>query len=191
MQKLFDLFPKWLAVLGLSVLILPIAFSHPIPDIPVRSSFAEDGNATIQVEVDPRCFAPDPLHEPYLVKADLETMKEAEKAKLFSQTEGFITKFIGLRATPNGALQPAFDLRFTAFGDEELTDGSPSNTPVVITGECKVDASRWNEYQVASGKEIPFSVQVINVVRGKKQPVNVLFPGEESYVLDIRDGSRK
>ena len=189
MQTIFKLFSKSLA--AASFLILPLAFSHPIPDIPVRSFFEGDGTATILVEVDPRCFASDPLHEPYLVATDLDTLEEAEKSKLFSQTQRFIAEFIGLRATPGGALQPTFDLRFTTFGDVGLTADSPALTPVVITGECKVDASQWEEYQVASGKKIPFSVNVINVVKGKEQPANVLFPGEKSYVLNVRDGSRK
>ena len=177
-------------VLVVSILIPLGAFAHPIPDIPVRSFFDSDGGATIQVEVDPRCFAPDPLNEPYLVTAALQSMEVEEKAQLFSRTKGFIARLITLRATPGGPLQPAFDLRFTAFGDEELTAGSPDSTPVVITAECKIDASDWEEYQVASGKEMPFSVQVINVVKGERQPLNVLFPGEESQVLDLQDGLR-
>ncbi len=178
-------------VLVVSILIPLRAFSHPIPDIPVRSFFASDGTATIQVEVDPRCFTPDPLHEPYLVMAALQTMKEEKKAQLFSRTKRFIARLITLRATPGGPFQPAFDLRFTAFADEELTAGSPDSTPVVITAECKIDASDWEGYQVASGKEMPFSVQIINVVKGEQQPLNVLFPGEESYKLDLRDGSQE
>ena len=177
-------------VLVVSILIPLGAFAHPIPDIPVRSFFDSDGGATIQVEVDPRCFAPDPLNEPYLVTAALQSMEVEEKAQLFSRTKGFIARLITLRTAPGGPLQPAFDLRFTAFGDEELTAGSPDSTPVVITAECKIDASDWEEYQVASGKEMPFSVQVINMVKGERQPLNVLFPGEESQVLDLRDGLR-
>lgn len=177
-------------VLVVSILIPLRAFSHPIPDIPVRSFFAGDGTATIQVEVDPRCFAPDPLNEPYLMKAVFQTMEEEEKARLFSLTKQFIARLITLRATPGGSLQPEFDLRFTAFGDEELTAGLPWDTPVAIKAECKVDASHWEDYQVASVKEMPFSVQVINVVKGERQPLQVLFPGEKSRALDLRDGLR-
>ncbi len=178
-------------VLMVSILIPLRAFSHPIPDIPVRSFFAGDGTATIQVEVDPRCFAPDPLHEPYLMKAVLQAMGGGGKAQLFSRTKELIARLITLRATPDGPFQPEFDLRFTAFGDEELTARLPWDTPVVITGESKVDASHWEDFQVASRKEMPFSVQVINMVKGERQPLQVLFPGEESRALDLRDGLKK
>ncbi len=179
-------------VVLVATLLIPLrAFAHPVPDIPVRSFFASDGTATIQVEVDPRCFAPDPLHEPYLMVAALETMDKAEKAQLLSRAKGFIAKLITLRAKPGGPLQPAFDLRFTAFGDEELTESSRFDTTVVITGEWKIDASDWEEYQVSSAEEMPFSVQVINVVKGERQPLNVLFPGEDSRVLDLRGKSKK
>ena len=178
-------------VLLVSILIPLRAFAHPIPDIPVRSFFAADGTATIQVEVDPRCFAPDPLHEPYLMKAVFQTMDEEEKAQLFSRTKEFIARLITFRATPGGPFQPEFDLRFTAFGNEELTAGLPWDTPVAITGESKVDVSHLEEYQVASGKDMPFSVQVINVVKGERQSLQVLFPGEESRVLDLRGGLKK
>ena len=190
MAKVSDFSLKFAVAVVPSILLLPTAFSHPIPDIPVRSFFAGDGTATIQVEVDPRCFASDPLHEPYLMKAVFQTMEEEEKAQLFSQTKKFIARLITLRATPDGPLQPEFDLRFTAFGDEELTAGMPWDTPVVITGESKVDASHWEDYQVASVKEMPFSVKVINVVEGEQQSLNVLFPGEKSKVLDLRDRGR-
>lgn len=177
-------------VLVVSILIPLRAFAHPVPDIPVRSYFAGDGTATIQVEVDPRCFAPDPLHEPYLMKAVFQTMEEEEKARLFSQTKKFIARLITFRATLGEPFQPAFDLGFSAFGGEKLTAGLPWDTPVVIKAECKVDASHWEDYQVASGKEMPFSVQVINVVKGERQPLQVLFPGEESRALDLRGGLR-
>lgn len=191
MAKASDFSLKLAVAVLPSILLLPTTFSHPIPDIPVRSFFAGDGTATIQVEVDPRCFAPDPLHEPYLMKAVFQTMEEEEKAQLFSRTKKFLARFIALRATPDGPIQPEFDLRFTALGDKELTAGMPWDTPVVITGESKVDASHWEEYQVSSSKEIPFSVQVINLVEGDRQSLNVLFPGEKSKVLDLSDRSKK
>ena len=173
------------------ILINQAAFSHPIPDIPVRASFASDGTVTIQVEVDPRCFAPDPLNEPYLLIANLQRMDEEEKAKLFAQTKRFIQQNIEFRAIPGGPFQPALAIRFTSFAKEELTASSPAQTPVVITGECRVDASHWKEYQIKSMKGMPFSVQFINEVDGKEQSLNVLFPGEESYKLDLRDWSKR
>ncbi len=173
------------------ILINQAAFSHPVPDIPVRASFASDGTVTIQVEVDPRCFAPDPLNEPYLINGNLQRVDEEKKAKLFAQTKRFIQQYIEFRAEPDGPFQPALALRFTAFANEELTTSSAAQTPVVITGECRVDASHWKGYQIKSQKSIKLSVQFINDVNGKEQPLNVLFPGEESYMLDLGDWSKR
>ncbi|MGI8604432.1 MAG: hypothetical protein ACR2OZ_15770 [Verrucomicrobiales bacterium] len=57
--------------------------------------------------------------------------------------------------------------------------------PVVITAEWKTDASRWSGYQIKAKQSGKFSVRFINDVNGKEQPLNVLFPGEESYKLDL------
>jgi len=43
------------------------AFAHPVPDIPVRTFFPGDGTARVTVEIDPRCFEPDPENAPSLV----------------------------------------------------------------------------------------------------------------------------
>ena len=66
-------------------IVLPFAFflaqsvsSHPIPDVPVRSSFERDGTATIQVEIEPRCFGEDPPTAPYLFKKEFEELTAVE-----------------------------------------------------------------------------------------------------------------
>jgi hypothetical protein len=170
------------------------AVAHPEPDIPVRSSFGPDGHVTIRVEVDPRCFTRDPLNEPYLENASMQALPEGEKTELFSKAARFISEFIEFRALPMGMLRPEFKMKFTTFQNKELVwnaakpaenAAAVAQTPVVITAEWKVDASSWTGYQIKSSSKGKLGVQFINDLNGKSQALNVLFPGEESYTLDL------
>jgi hypothetical protein len=180
--------PLILAAFGQSI------FAHPIPDIPVRSSFNDDRSVTIRVEVDPRCFAADPLNEPYLDNARLLPLEREKKAELFSKAEALIKDFIEFRAQPAGRLHPEFKLKFTTFANKALiwnptrlaeSNAASAQTPVMITAEWKADASQWSGYQIKATQKGKFSVLFINSVNGKEQPLNVLFPGEQSYMLDL------
>jgi hypothetical protein len=190
--------------LGVSHLVLLAALSsgavaHPEPDVPVRSSFGPDGSVTIRVEIDPRCFTRDPLNEPYLENAAMQALPEKEKAELFSKAEKFITEFIEFRALPAGVLRPAFKMKFTTFQNKELVwnaarpaenTAATAQTPVVITAEWKIDASGWTGYQIKSSSKTRLGVQFINHLNGKSQRLNVLFPGEESYTLDLTEWAK-
>ena len=179
--------------LGLIVLCQATA-AHPIPDIPVRSVFSADGSATIRIEVDPRCFASDPLNEPYLENDRLHSLEREQKAELFRKTEAFIKDSIEFFAPPAGPVVPAFKMKFTTFANKPLpwstaraaeNPAANAQVPVVITAEWKVDASRWSGFQIKAKPTGKLSVIFLNDLNGKEQPLNVLFPGEESYRLDL------
>ena len=169
-------------------------FSHPIPDIPVRAFFSQDGVVNIRVEVDSRCFAKDPLNEPYLENAVLQAYNQEVKERLFLQAEKLIRKSIEFWMHPVGQVLPSFKMKFTSFSNKDLTwdsENPAENTtecaemPVVITAEWETDASRLSGYQIKATNEGEFSVYFINDLNGEDQPLNVLFPGEASYVLDL------
>ena len=175
-------------------LFFQTAFAHPTPDIPVRSSFGADGSVTIRVEVDPRCFAADPLNEPYLENALLQSFEQEKKAELFLRTEKLIMDSIEFWMYPVGQVLPDFKMKFSTFSNKELTWNQGdraantlqcAETPVVITAEWKTDASRLSAYQIKAKKAGKFSIRFINELSGQEQPLNVLFPGEASYKLDL------
>ena len=190
-----DLILRRMVVLSLALSAIgQSTFAHPVPDIPVRSTFGNDGSVTIRVEVDPRCFTPDPLNEPYLENARLLSLDREKKSELFSKARALIQDSIEFQAPPIGQLQPKFTLKFTTFDNIPLvwnsarladTTDPAAQTPVVLTAEWKPDASQWSGYQVKATPKGKFSVRFINFVNGKEQPLNVLFPGEESYQLDL------
>lgn len=117
-----QLLKKFVVFVPLAVLC-QMAVAHPIPDIPVRSSFSGDGPVTIRVEVDPRCFASDPLNEPYLDNARLLSLERGKKAELLSKADAFIKDSIEFRAQPTLQLQPEFKMKFTTFANCGASDG--------------------------------------------------------------------
>jgi hypothetical protein len=56
--------------------------AHAVPDIPVRTYFAQDGTFKIMVEVDPRCFSADPNTAASLLKPIYLTLPEERKSEL-------------------------------------------------------------------------------------------------------------
>jgi hypothetical protein len=142
--------------------------------------------------VDPRCFAEDPLNEPYLENALLQTFTKRQKEELFEKTKRLIRESIEFRMLPKGPVFPDFKMKFTSFSNADLTwnaDHPDENTvqcaetPAVITAEWKTEASQFSAFQIKARKEGFFSVRFINDLNGEEQPLNVLFPGEESYKL--------
>ena len=161
--------------------------AHPIPDIPVRATFKADGMVTIQVEVDPRCFVDDALNEPYFENSEMPSISKQEQERLFSEANVFILKNVDFWANPIGRISPQFSMRFTSFNGEKLAANPKEDdtTPVMITAKWETNASVWKDYWINNPKTCRFSLQFINTVQGEEQPLNVLFPGEESYMLEL------
>jgi len=170
------------------------AFAHPVPDIPVRATFLADGSATIAVEIDPRCFADQALHEPYLENAVMQARSEKEKDALTAKTKSFIVDTLGFRFDPDGAAKPVFTTAFTTLGSQALpwnAEDPDSNRqrvarlPVTITATWKLDASAVKSYRLHAKPAGKFSVQFINHIGETPQRLHVLFPGETSYRLEL------
>ena len=166
-------------------MLLPLsAAAHPVPDIRVRGDFKSDGAVKIQVDVDPRCFAEDAEHAPYLKKRDLKRMSKAQRDALFSKARKLVATTLRFHFEPRDAVELKFKCRF-----QERPDAAPDSeggVPVIILVEWqKKGPTRLIGYQLEALKAGKFSVHFLNTVCGKKQKLNVLFPGEKSYRLDL------
>ncbi len=161
-----------------------VTFAHPVPDIPVRGFFEEDGTARIQVEVDPRAFKKDPVSEPYLANWVLGESDQKEKAELIRKAGELVEKSIRFRLRPLGIVAPEFEWKFTSHGNKALEN---AEDPVMITGEWKTKIPAGIEgYQIEATKEGALSVVFVNQLKGKQvERLNVLFPGETSFLLDL------
>lgn len=189
--------PGILAAIAVAAASASFVSGHPVPDIPVRSSFEADGKGIVRVEIDPRCFAEDPLNEPYLENSVFQKFDESRRAVLKEKAAGLIAKMIEFRLHPGGKINPDFRMKFTTFDNEPLkwnAEDSSTNTaecgkrPVMITAEWSLDTSEAEGYQIAASEAAKFSIQFINFVAKQPQRLHVLFPGEESYVLPLASG---
>ena len=157
--------------------------AHPTPDVPVRARFADDGEAVIQVEVDPRCFDDDPLHAPYLTRRELDEMSPAQRRQLETRAAAFIAATIRFFFEP-AALTPEFHYTFTTHGGKPL--GPEPDTPVMVMAESRiVIPEETNAYWIEALPEGKHGVLFQNVKNGVEQRKNVLFPGETSYRLRL------
>jgi hypothetical protein len=178
-------------VLGLWVLSLcSMAVAHPIPDVPVRSTFPGDGTCGIQVEVDPRSFDLDPEIAPYLLHSALKAMPEAERVGLLSQVAEFVKKTVDFHFEPSGAFTPEFKFEFTTHNAQPLTK---DEDPVMMTGNWSGAVPTGSQgYRIAARPEGKLSVLFLNNLRGKEvSRMMVLFPKEKSFVLDLIGNSHE
>lgn len=161
--------------------------AHPLPELPVWAFFEEDGTARFEIEVDPRCFIEDPETELYMLYWYLQRCDESEKEAMFEQARTFIPTRIDLVFdSPAGVEEPKFSCRFTTLGGKALKD---LDDPVVIRAswETKLPSS-VRTYQVKAHEVGILSVLFLNHVNDQAVPrIQTLFPGEESYVLDLKE----
>lgn len=158
--------------------------AHPVPDIPVRADFQQDGSCTISIEVDPRCFATDPNAEPSLLHAVLPDMKAAARQEMFAKAKQLVMRYVEFSFAPSGSVQPDFKFHFSGHGGTELRD--PEDI-VVMTGiwhtRVPTGSTGW---QIRAMPATPLAVVFRNYQEGLEQPkFSVLFPGETSPVFDL------
>ena len=176
------------AQVAVAVLLMGrVVFSHPIPDVPVRASFDEGGALSIQVEVDPRCFEEDPNTASSVLSIQLQkTWTETEREELKVKAKDFIQKTVELYFDPGGKFIPEFKWEFTTHNNVPLKQ---ADDIVVLTGTWKSEvpeAARTYHIRAVEGGKL--SVPFLNKIRGKDvERVAVLFPGEESFKLDVAD----
>ncbi|MGB0579170.1 MAG: HupE/UreJ family protein [Limisphaerales bacterium] len=170
--------------LALLTLLLPLSvLAHPIPDIPVRTYFKSDGTAVIRVEVDPRCFVEDPEQEPYLTKRVYDLSTKEENEALVKQTREYIKKHLKFYFQPL-PIEPDFKFTFTSHDNKTPKE---SEDPIMVTGEWSTKVPKGIEgYQIECLKSGKIDVQFLNFIDGvQHQTINVLFPGEKSFLLDL------
>lgn len=171
------------AVLWGSLLPAWIAYSHPIPDIPVRTDFRGD-TASIQVEVDPRSFTDDPEDEPYLFNRVLKQFTEEEKKDLQEKAQLLIDKTVYFEFRPDQRFIPKFTFEFAGIGADELS-GDEDPVMLIGTAEVKIPSSGTG-YRIIADISGDLSVIFRNSIEGKEiERFNVLFPGESSFFLDL------
>ena len=177
-------FPLLLAFLVLAA--APNSFAHPLPELPVWASFKSDGTARFEVEVDPRCFAEDPNKELYMLHWYLQRCDDGEKEEMFEKAKAFLpTRIKQVFGPGEWAPEPLYECRFTKLGGEPLNELSD---PVVIRVTWRVTLPpEVHTYQLKAHKVGIFSVLFLNYIDDVAVPrTQTLFPGEESYVLDLK-----
>ena len=157
---------------------------HPIPDIPVIGSFDQNGSSVITVEIDTRSFADDPEEVPMLEWEAFNKLTEEEKENLLLQGKNMIQDTLLIRFNEKKWVLPSFDYNF----EKKIGGNSVEETDTfVIRGYAhrKLD-SDINSYQIRAKESAEYDVIFTNRLNGIAQKrVNVLFPGEDSFILDL------
>lgn len=166
-------------------LLYPLfCWAHPIPDLPVIGSFERNGSASITIEVDPRCFAEDPEEVPFLEKEAFAKLNSEEKKALTDQARNLIQKALRVRFGSEEWFFPEFRFEFLAKEHETIIlDGDI----VVLRGTYqRTLPSHLKTYQIKALESADYDLIFTNIVDGKPfKRVNVLWPGEESFALDL------
>ncbi len=163
-----------------------LAVAHPIPDVPVRTWFSSDGSAQFEVELDLRCFVEDPLNEPFVVNATLQTMDDAGRSELMAPALPFFAKTAKILFDPStaGETKPQFIAEFGKVGGGELID---AEDPVAVMLRWKTKIPEGvTAYRLNALESGELSVRFLNHLDGIEQKrVQVLFPGETSKPLNL------
>lgn len=159
--------------------------AHPVPDVPVRADFAHDGSWTLQVEIDPRCFEEDPNVALSVTKADLATFPQERQQMLKTQAADYVKKVVEILLDPPVPVNPAFEFEFTTHENAPLK--APEDV-VVMTGTWKTKVPEGTTgYSIKALPAGTLSVVYHNTALGKKlDRMQILFPGEDSFVLDLK-----
>lgn len=160
------------------------AFAHPLPDVPMRASFDEGGGWTLQVEVDPRCFEEDPNIALSVLNSDLATFSDERKSQLKATARDYVKRVIEIVLDPAVPVDPQFEFEFTTHENAPLK--APEDI-VVLTGTWKTKIPEGTTgYSIKALPAGTLSVLYHNTALGKKlDRFQILFPGEDSYVLDL------
>jgi hypothetical protein len=162
-----------------------LAHAHPLPEIPIHATFDGQGGLSFRTEVDPRCFEPDPNVAPSVTKADFALTPAAQQAQWKTQASDHIRKTVRFLLDGAPPLEPVFEWTFTTHENAPLAS---DDDVVVLTGTASVKLPpAATGFSIEATKTGQLSVILRNVVRGTAlERFQVLFPGETSYVLDLK-----
>jgi len=176
-------------MLKLPATLFPImaimAWSHPIPDIPVIGHFFRDGTMTIEVEIDPRCFENDPEKVPYMLKPSLEKIDPSKRQILVQQARELAADSFRCRFVPRDWFDPEFSFTFGKMGGGKLEQPEDK---VVLQGHWQTKIlPDMTGYQVHADPDTGLAIVFTNRIDGVAQKeVHVLFPDEESFILELK-----
>lgn len=173
-------FPKYFF---LFLLLFHSLQGHPIPDIPVLGAFEINGSSRILVEIDTRSFAEDPEEVPFLTKSVFDNFPNEKTKNLLLQAQEMIKNSLSIKFGNQPWFLPDFKYKFIEVDDSDAKGES------IVTIQANYDIileSNSSYYQIKSMNEAPYDLVFSNLIDGKPQKrVNVLFPGEESFKLDL------
>ncbi len=157
---------------------------HSIPEIPVRADFKSGGEVEISVEINPRNWEVSPAEAPSLEYKAFLIMPKAKKDELLQHTKDFIADYLEFTFEPLGRVQPDFTFDYVAETSKPL---KALTDAVVVRGKWKTTLpAGLTGWKIASKRGHKVSVVFINIINGQEHPrVNVLFPGETSFTLDL------
>lgn len=164
--------------------------AHPIPDIPVLGSFYSDGNASILVEIDTRSFAEDPESVPFLVQSSFDELSSEQKKDLLQKGKLMISEALEIKFGHRDWHLPDFVFSFT---EKNATELSEENIVAIRASHQEFLPPNSAFYQIRAKNEAAYDLIFSNIINDEPQRrVNVLFPGEESFQLDLSfiDGKR-
>lgn len=173
-----------LCMLAFLAFVAP-SLAHPLPDVAVRANFEQNGDWMLQVEIDPRSFQPDPNVAPYLTNADLAVTPVEQQEKLKAQAREYVQKVVEVVLDPVVEVKPDLAWEFTAAENAPL---KLPEDPVMLTGTWRTKLPAGSTgYSIKALPTGTLSVLYHNTALGKKvERYQILFPGETSYVLDLK-----
>jgi hypothetical protein len=176
--------PALLSMLALTAFVSP-GLAHPLPDVAVRASFEQNGDWTLQVELDPRSFQPDPNVAPYFTNADLAVTPAEQQEKLKTLAREYVQRVVEVVLEPPVEVKPDLKWEFTAADNAPL---KLPEDPVMLTGTWHTKLPPGSTgYSIKALPAGTLSVLYQNTALGKKVPrEQIRFPGETSYVLDLK-----
>jgi hypothetical protein len=169
-------------IIWLFLLILPsIGLSHPIPDLPVFGSFDSNGTATVMLEIDPRGFASDPEAEPFLTPEIFDELNASSREHLLKQARELVEQSLLVRLGGKDWFLPNFNYQFT-----ERSNEAAEGSIILVEASAELDRENNSTYQIKSKDSSWLDLIFTNRINGiAHRRVNVLFPGEESFVLQL------
>ncbi len=158
--------------------------AHPIPDLPVMGDFNKDGKSSLTLSIDTRCFTDDPEEIPFLSESEFDAYSDEEKENLLIKARLFVKNSLLVKFNDGEWFLPEFKYDFEK---RQVDEQSEDSTLVFIRGFHPVDDEFSIEnYQIKAREEASYDLVFINSIDGKTQKrINVLWPGEESFILDL------
>lgn len=174
------------SLIFVSIFLFSLGFTHghPIPDIPVIGDFDENGSSQITVEIDTRSFTEDPEEEPMLELEVFQKLTEQERNELLRLGKELVQNALLIRFDEKEWISPQFE-----FGFEKKIGGNEvDETDIfVIRGYLRKFLDfKTKSYQIRSKESAAYDLIFTNRLNSIPQKrVNVLFPGEDSFILDL------